>query len=109
LQAKEAEIDPWTQADIDLLGTWILMPISEKIQSNALNCINPATGLFENVKLSDKTAESIIERYSMIDGYANILDPPQMIHFDNGNELKAEFMQICRNYGLKGKLKKLTG
>jgi 3-phenylpropionate/cinnamic acid dioxygenase small subunit len=28
---------------------------------------------------------------------------PQMVHVDNGNEFKAEFMQLCRNYGLKGK------
>jgi hypothetical protein len=26
-----------------------------------------------------------------------------MIRFDNGNEFKAEFMEMCRNYGLKGK------
>jgi transposase InsO family protein len=27
-----------------------------------------------------------------------------MIHFDKGNEFKAEFMQVCKNYyGLKGK------
>jgi hypothetical protein len=26
-----------------------------------------------------------------------------MVQFDNGNGFKAEFMQMCRNYGLKGK------
>jgi transposase InsO family protein len=28
---------------------------------------------------------------------------PQMVQFDNGNDFKAEFMQTCGNYGLKGK------
>jgi hypothetical protein len=28
---------------------------------------------------------------------------PQMVRFDDRNKLKAEFMQMCRNYGLTGK------
>ena len=53
------------------------------------------------IEIPDKTAESIMEAFNNI--WLCRYPHPQMVQFDNGNEFKAEFMQMCRNYGLKGK------
>jgi hypothetical protein len=68
------------------------------IQQHALiTCIDPATGWFKMVKLPDKTAESIMEAFNDISFCC--YSRPQVGRFDKGNELKAEFMQMCQlNY-----------
>ncbi len=101
LQEKEAESDPWTQVHIDLVGPWAVQTPSGTRYLSALTCIDPATGWFEMIEIPDKTAESIMEAFNDI--WLCRYPRPQMVRFDNGNEFKAEFMQMCRNYGLKGK------
>ena len=101
LQTKEAESDPWTQVHIDLVGPWPVRTPSGTKYLSALTCIDPATGWFEIVEIPDKTAESIMEAFNDI--WLCRSPRPQMVRFDNGNEFKAGFMQMCRNYGLKGK------
>jgi hypothetical protein len=68
---------------------------------SALTCIDAATGWFKMVKIPDKTAESIMEAFNDI--WLCQYSRPQMVQFGNGNEFKAECMQMCRNFGLKGK------
>jgi hypothetical protein len=53
------------------------------------------------IKVPDKTGESIMEAFHDI--WLCRYPRPQMVRFNNGNEIKAEVMQTCRNYGLKGK------
>jgi hypothetical protein len=40
-QAKDTEIDPWTQVEIDLVGPWTIRTPSENRYLNVLPCINP--------------------------------------------------------------------
>jgi hypothetical protein len=65
--------------------------------------IDPATGWFEIVEATNKSASSIQDLF-----HNTWLAPyprPQFIVFDNGNagEFKPEFKQICDNYGIKAK------
>jgi hypothetical protein len=63
LQTKEAEADPWTQVHIDLVGPWPVQTPSGTKYLSALTCIDPATGWFKMIEVSDKTAESIMEAF----------------------------------------------
>jgi hypothetical protein len=101
LQTKEAESDPWTQVHIDLVGPWTVQTPSGKKYLSALTCIDPATGWFEMIEVPDKTAESVMEAFNDI--WLCRYPRPQMVRFDNGGKFKAEFIQTCRNFGLKGK------
>jgi hypothetical protein len=102
LQTKEAEVDPWTQVQIDLVGPWpVQTPSSGTKYLSALICIDPATKWFKMIEVPDKTAESIMEAFHDI--WLCRYPCPQMVRFNNGNEFKAEFAQTCRNFGLKAK------
>jgi hypothetical protein len=74
---------------------------SGKKYLSALTCIDPATGWLEMIKGPDKTAESVMEAFNDI--WLCRYPRPQMVRFHKGGKFKAEFMQTCRNFGLKGK------
>jgi hypothetical protein len=65
--------------------------------------IDPATGWFEIVEATNKSATSIQDLFhnSWLASYPQ----PQFIVFDNGTlgEFKREFKQTCDNYGIKVK------
>jgi hypothetical protein len=63
--------------------------------------IDPATGWFEIVEATNKSATSIQDLF-----HNTWLprDPrPQFIVFDNRVEFKREFKKMCDNYGIKAK------
>jgi hypothetical protein len=66
--------------------------------------IDPATGWFEIVEATNKSATSIQDFF--YNTWLARYPQPQFIVFDNGTigEFKREFKQICDNYGIKAKL-----
>jgi hypothetical protein len=68
--------------------------------------IDPATGWFEIVKATNKSATSIQDLFH--NTWLARYPRPQFIVFDNGSmgEFKHEFKQMCiqDNYGIKAKL-----
>jgi hypothetical protein len=81
LQTKEAEADPWTQVNIDLVGHWPVQAPSGTKDLSALTCIDPETGWFKLIEVPDKTAESIMEAFHDI--WLCQYPHPQMVHFNN--------------------------
>jgi transposase InsO family protein len=63
--------------------------------------IDPATGWFEIVKATNKSATSIQDLLHNI--WLARYPCPQFIVFDNGGEFKFEFKQMCDNYGIQAK------
>jgi hypothetical protein len=65
--------------------------------------IDPATGWFEIVKATNKSATSIQDLFH--NTWLARYPRPQFVVFDNGCEFKREFKQICikDNYGIKAK------
>jgi hypothetical protein len=65
--------------------------------------IDPATGWFEIVKTTNKSATSIQDLFHNI--CLARYSRPQLIVFDNGNncKFKSEFKQMCDNNGSKAK------
>jgi hypothetical protein len=71
----------------------------------ALTMIDPATGWFEIVKATNKSATSIQDLFHNI--WLTCYPRPQFIVFDNGSmgKFKREFKKMCSqdNYGIKAK------
>jgi transposase InsO family protein len=65
--------------------------------------IDPATGWFEIVEATNKSATSIQDLFHNF--WLARYPRPQFIVFDNGGKFKREFKQICiqDNYGIKAK------
>jgi hypothetical protein len=65
--------------------------------------IDLATGWFEIVKATNKSATSIQDLFH--NTWLARYPQPQFIGFDNGiiGEFKREFKQMCDNYGIKAK------
>jgi hypothetical protein len=67
----------------------------------ALTMIDPATGWFKIVKATNKSATSIQDLFH--NTWLARYPRPQFIVFDNGDEFKREFKQMCDNYGIQAK------
>jgi hypothetical protein len=63
--------------------------------------IDPAPGLFEIVKATNILAASVQDLFH--NTCLELYPHPQFIVFDNDNEFKRCFKQMCNNYGIKAK------
>jgi hypothetical protein len=63
--------------------------------------IDPATGWFEIVKATNKSATSIQDL--LHNPWLACYPLPQFIFYDTGGKSKREFKQMCDNYGIKAK------
>jgi transposase InsO family protein len=63
--------------------------------------IDPVTGWFEVIAIPHKNAHTVMEAFNntLLTRYPR----PQYIGYDNGSEFKAQFKQMCGNYGMKEK------
>jgi hypothetical protein len=79
---------------VDLLASFVIRTPAKT---------DPATGWFEIVEATNKSATSIQDLFhnTLLERYPRL----QFIVFDNGSvgEFKREFKQMCDNYGIKAK------
>jgi hypothetical protein len=89
---------------VDLVGLFTIRTPAKTHSLLAFTMIDPATGWFEIVQVTNKSATSIQDLFhnTWLARYPQL----QIIVFDNGNirEFKREFKQMCDNYGIKAKL-----
>jgi hypothetical protein len=88
---------------MDLMGLFTIRTPAKTHSLLALTMIDPATGWFEIVEATNKSATSIQDLFhnTWLARYLR----PQFIVFDNGykGEFKREFRKMCDNYGIKAK------
>lgn len=103
LPAKEAEVKPWENLCIDLIGPYTIKHSDKKV-SKTLKCVammNPATGWFEIAKYDIKraiTVANIVEQ-SWLSRYLR----PSIVTLDRGREFVGkEFANMVeKDYGIK--------
>jgi hypothetical protein len=99
----ESDTYSWFMVCLDLVGPFTMSTPAKTHSLLAIKMIDPATGWYEIVKATNKSATSIWDffHYIRLARYPQ----PQFIFFENGNkgEFKREFKQICNNYGIKAK------
>jgi hypothetical protein len=88
---------------VDLVGPFTIRTPAKTLSLLALTMIDQATGWFEIVEATNKSATSIQDLFH--NTWLIRYPRPQFIFFDNGSigEFKREFRQMCDNYGIKAK------
>jgi hypothetical protein len=86
---------PWVMVFVDLVGPFTIRASAKTHSLLALIMIDPASGWFEIVKATNKSATSIQDSFHNI--WFSRYPRPQCIVIDNGNmgEFKCEFRQMC--------------
>jgi hypothetical protein len=106
LPPKIAKSDPWVMVCVDLVGPFKIRTPVKTHSLLALTMIDPATGWFEIVETTNKSATSIQDLFH--NTWLARYPRSQFIVFDNGDagKFKSEFKIICAcdNYGIKAKL-----
>ena len=102
LPANQAEPSvPWNRVNVDMVGPLTVKTKRKTYELLVLTMIDPATGWFEVKDIPNKTAKACEEAFD--DVWLSRYPRPQFIGFDNGNEYKATFKQMCRNMGIEEK------
>ena len=107
LPPKEAEVNPWDVLCVDLIGPYKItrkhLPKGKReLVLHCLTMIDPATGWFEIVSLTDKTSLEVANEAEL--AWFTRYPWPTTIIFDRGSEFMGEFARMCReDYGLKRK------
>ena len=89
LPAKSAEVVPWDQLCVDLVGPLTVTIDRKKDRSHTLKAmtfIDPATGWFEIAEIDAKDSASISQKLDLV--WLSRYLRPHTIIFDNGSEFK---------------------
>ena len=89
LPPKIAESDSWVMVCVDLVGPFTIKTSSKTHSLLALTMVDPATGWFEIVEATNKSASSIQDLFH--NTWLARYPCPQFIVFDNGVKFKREF------------------
>ena len=99
LPAKVAESTPWEILAVDLVGPYtVTFSDSTEGTLNAMTMIDPATGWLEVHEIKNKTSDNISR--ILYQNWLTRYPRPKKIIFDNGNEFKSSFLQLCKEYGI---------
>jgi hypothetical protein len=101
LSPKVEESDPWIMVCVDLVSLFTILTPSKTHYLLALTMIDPATGGFEIVEATNKSATNT--HGLLHSNWLTWYPGPQFIVFFNGGKFKQEFKQICENHVIKAK------
>lgn len=105
LPIKEAEPPvPWNRVNVDMIGPYRIKMQNKDLELRALTItmIDPATGWFEVKDLKSATASKCMSAFD--DTWLSRYPQSEFIGFDNGNEYRGVFAEMCNNYGIKKKI-----
>jgi hypothetical protein len=64
LPEQEVRIAPWEEVTIDLIGPWKVKVNGQQVEFNALTCIDMALNLVKLIRIDNKTAEHIRDKFT---------------------------------------------
>ncbi len=64
LPKQEVWIAPWEEVSIDLIGPWKVKVNGRHVEFNALACIDTASNLVELIRIDNKTAKHIRDKFT---------------------------------------------
>ena len=98
---KDIGITPWQRVDVDLIGPYTVKTPTKTYKLQAMTMIDPATRWFEVISIKHPTAHECMEAFN--NTWLCRYPRPQYIGYDNGNEFKNVFKEMCTNYGITPK------
>jgi hypothetical protein len=100
LPERTVSAQPWQDVAIDLIGPWRIPINNRNYEFNALTCIDTVTNLTELVRIDNKTAEHVREKFEHC-WLARYPMPRNCIH-DNGGEFNGfVFQELLESWGIK--------
>jgi hypothetical protein len=57
-------IAPWEEVATNLIGPWKVKVDGQQVEFNALNCIDTASNLVELIRVDNKTAKCIRDKFT---------------------------------------------
>jgi hypothetical protein len=64
LPKQEVRIAPWEEVAIDLIGPWKVKVNGQQVEFNALTCIDTASNLVKLIRIDNKTAKHIRDKFT---------------------------------------------
>ncbi len=102
LPSKEAEVIPWKQVCIDLIGPYTIGKGKFETTLQCLTMIDPATGWFEIVQVPDKRSETVANAFETT--WLSRYPWPTEVIMDRGREFMGEVKAMLRDdYGITRK------
>lgn len=100
LPPRHAQLVPWNEVAVDLIGPWKIMVNNVEVEFNALTCIDPVTNLVEIIRLENKTAKHVSEQFENC-WLARYPRPNKCIHDNGGEFIGNEFQLMLQRHGIK--------
>ena len=102
LPAKEAEALPWSRVNVDLIGPYVVRTSTTTHTLRALTMHDQSCDkLVRSDSYTRQKCRHCQEAFN--NTWLTRYPQPQYIGYDNGSEFKAQFKQMCDNYGMKDK------
>jgi hypothetical protein len=100
LPERDAQLLPWNEVAVDLIGPWKISIDGQELEFNALTCIDPVTNLVELVRIQNKTAAHVGMTFenTWLSRYPR---PMRCVHDNGGEFLGADFQRILELNGIK--------
>lgn len=102
LPPREAPLLPWTEVSVDLIGPWKITVQEKDLYFNALTCIDQVSNLVEMIRIQNKTAAHISQKFE--ECWLNRYPRPNVCIHDRGGEFVGwEFQNKLQQCGVKDK------
>ena len=100
LPERELRIAPWEEVAIDLIGPWKVKVRGKQVEFNALTCIDTASNLVELIRIDNKTAHHIRNKFvqSWLSRYPR---PVRCVHDKGGEFIGSEFQWLLNMFSVK--------
>jgi len=100
LAERDVNTIPWQEVHIDLIGPWNVRVNDIDVQFNALTVINPATNLVELIRIEQKTADHVAQKFANC--WLSRYPWPEVCVYDNGGEfIGVQFQQLLEQCGIR--------
>ncbi len=93
-------IAPWKDVAIDLIGPWKVKVNGQQVEFNALTCIDMASNLVELIRVENKTAKHIRDKFtqSWLCQYPRLV---QCLHDKGGEFIEQNFQWLLEIFSIK--------
>ena len=100
LPERQVRIAPWEEVAIDLIGPWKVTVHGKACEFSALTCIDTASNLVELVRIDNKTAAHIRDKFVQT-WLCRYPRPVRCIHDKGGEFIGKEFQWLLELFSIK--------
>jgi hypothetical protein len=100
LPKQEVRIAPWEEVAMDLIGPWKVKVNGQQVEFNALTCIDTASNLVKLIRVDNKTAKHIHDKF-MQSWLCQYPCPVQCLHDRGGEFIGQNFQWLLKIFSIK--------